>query len=183
MRVRAALAQLPPEQHEVVTLSYIDGLSHGEIAARLGLPLGTVKSRMRIAYQRDPRRPRGPEMTITHHLDDATLMSFAAGALPAALAAVAAAHADMCPRCRREIAAMERLGGAVMADLSPVAFDAPRAGAAHACAGRRTRSVPSRCCRRRRLKFPDPLRSCSAAASMPWRGGGWDPAYGTTLCR
>ena len=50
--MRAALAQLPPDQHEVVVLSYIDGLSHGEIAARLGLPLGTVKSRMRIAYQR-----------------------------------------------------------------------------------------------------------------------------------
>jgi putative transcriptional regulator len=64
-------------------------------------------------------------MTITHHLDDATLMSFAAGALPAALSAVAAAHADMCPRCRREVAAMERLGGAVMADLSPVAFERP----------------------------------------------------------
>jgi putative transcriptional regulator len=62
-------------------------------------------------------------MTITHHLDDATLMSFAAGALPAALSAVAAAHADMCPRCRREVAAMERLGGAVMGDLSPVAFE------------------------------------------------------------
>jgi RNA polymerase sigma-70 factor (ECF subfamily) len=52
VRVRAALAQLPPEQHEVVALSYLDGLSHGEIARRLGLPLGTVKSRMRIAYQR-----------------------------------------------------------------------------------------------------------------------------------
>jgi len=62
-------------------------------------------------------------MTITHHLDDATLMSFAAGALPAALAAVAAAHTDMCPRCRREVAALERLGGAVMADLSPVALE------------------------------------------------------------
>jgi putative transcriptional regulator len=62
-------------------------------------------------------------MTITHHLDDATLMSFAAGALPAALSAVAAAHADMCPRCRREVAALERLGGAVMADLSPVALE------------------------------------------------------------
>jgi RNA polymerase sigma-70 factor (ECF subfamily) len=51
-RVRAALAGLPPEQHEVVALSYLDGLSHGEIATRLGLPLGTVKSRMRMAYQR-----------------------------------------------------------------------------------------------------------------------------------
>ena len=62
-------------------------------------------------------------MTITHHLDDATLMSFVAGALPAALSAVAAAHADMCPRCRREVATMERLGGAVMADLAPVAIE------------------------------------------------------------
>ena len=59
-------------------------------------------------------------MTITHHLDDATLMSFAAGSLPAALAAVAAAHAAMCPRCRREIATLERLGGALMAGLQPV---------------------------------------------------------------
>jgi RNA polymerase sigma-70 factor (ECF subfamily) len=51
-RVRAALAELPAEQHEIVVLSYIEGLSHGAIAAHLGLPLGTVKSRMRIAYQR-----------------------------------------------------------------------------------------------------------------------------------
>jgi len=50
-------------------------------------------------------------------------MSFAAGALLAALSAVAAAHTDMCPRCRREVAALERLGGAVMADLSPVALE------------------------------------------------------------
>jgi RNA polymerase sigma-70 factor (ECF subfamily) len=52
VRVRAALATLPPEQQEVVALSYLEGLSHGEIAARLKLPLGTVKSRMRIAYQK-----------------------------------------------------------------------------------------------------------------------------------
>ncbi len=51
-RVRAALATLPPEQHEVVALAYLEGLSHGEIAARLRLPLGTVKSRMRIAYRK-----------------------------------------------------------------------------------------------------------------------------------
>lgn len=51
-RVRAALAELPADQSEVVTLSYIEGLSHSEIAVRLGLPLGTVKSRMRLAYQK-----------------------------------------------------------------------------------------------------------------------------------
>jgi RNA polymerase sigma-70 factor (ECF subfamily) len=51
-RVQAALAELPPEQKEVVSLAYLEGLSHSEIAERLGVPLGTVKSRMRIAYQK-----------------------------------------------------------------------------------------------------------------------------------
>ena len=51
-RVQSALAGLPGEQKEVVALAYLEGLSHSEIAARLGMPLGTVKSRMRIAYQK-----------------------------------------------------------------------------------------------------------------------------------
>jgi RNA polymerase sigma-70 factor, ECF subfamily len=52
LRVQAALATLPSDQHEVVSLSYLEGLSHSEIADRLNLPLGTVKSRMRLAYQK-----------------------------------------------------------------------------------------------------------------------------------
>jgi len=51
-RVRAVLKDLPADQLEVVTLAFIDGLSHGEIAERLSLPLGTVKSRIRLAYQK-----------------------------------------------------------------------------------------------------------------------------------
>lgn len=51
-RVREALKTLPEDQHQVVSLSYLDGLSHSEIAGKLGLPLGTVKSRMRLAYQK-----------------------------------------------------------------------------------------------------------------------------------
>ena len=50
IRVQHALSQLPADQHEVVALSYVEGLSHSEIADRLSLPLGTVKSRMRLAY-------------------------------------------------------------------------------------------------------------------------------------
>lgn len=49
-RMQRALANLPADQHEVVALSYVEGLSHSEIADRLSLPLGTVKSRMRLAY-------------------------------------------------------------------------------------------------------------------------------------
>lgn len=52
IRVRRAMAELPPDQLEVVTLAFVDGLSHNEIAEKLGVPLGTVKSRMRLAYQK-----------------------------------------------------------------------------------------------------------------------------------
>ncbi len=52
VRVQAVLRELPPDQLEVVTLAFIDGHSHSEIAGRLGLPLGTVKSRIRLAYQK-----------------------------------------------------------------------------------------------------------------------------------
>ena len=62
-------------------------------------------------------------MTITHHLDDATLMSFAAGSLPNTLAALAAAHVSMCPRCQRELRMLERIGGALMAGLTPAVLD------------------------------------------------------------
>lgn len=51
-RVRAALATLPEEQLALVRLSFFEELSHSEIAARTGLPLGTVKSRIRLAFGR-----------------------------------------------------------------------------------------------------------------------------------
>jgi RNA polymerase sigma-70 factor, ECF subfamily len=50
--VHAALACLPPEQRQALELSYFDGLSHGEIAARLEQPLGTVKTRIRLAMSK-----------------------------------------------------------------------------------------------------------------------------------
>jgi RNA polymerase sigma factor (sigma-70 family) len=48
-RLRGALAQLKPEQVQVLRLSYFDDEPHARIAAVLGIPLGTVKSRIRLA--------------------------------------------------------------------------------------------------------------------------------------
>ncbi|MBS0320753.1 MAG: sigma-70 family RNA polymerase sigma factor [Proteobacteria bacterium] len=50
-RVRAALNALPPEQAEVLRRSFYDEHAHATIAAELGLPLGTVKSRIRLAVK------------------------------------------------------------------------------------------------------------------------------------
>ena len=52
VRVQAVLKELPPDQVEVVTLAFVEGLAHSQIAERLGLPLGTVKSRIRLAYNK-----------------------------------------------------------------------------------------------------------------------------------
>ena len=51
-RVRAALSELPTEQYELVQMAFFLGLSHSQIADQSGLPLGTVKSRIRLAFQR-----------------------------------------------------------------------------------------------------------------------------------
>lgn len=51
-RVRQAMSQLPEEQHEVLALAYFRGLTHREIADALDQPLGTVKTRIRLAMQK-----------------------------------------------------------------------------------------------------------------------------------
>jgi RNA polymerase sigma-70 factor (ECF subfamily) len=51
-RVRAALAQLPEEQKQVLALAYFQGYSQSQIAESLALPLGTVKTRVRLAMQK-----------------------------------------------------------------------------------------------------------------------------------
>ena len=50
--LRAAIADLPEEQVLLVKLAFFEGLTHSQVAAETGLPLGTVKSRLRLAFSR-----------------------------------------------------------------------------------------------------------------------------------
>jgi RNA polymerase sigma-70 factor (ECF subfamily) len=50
--VRGALGQLPGDQSKVIELAYFGGFSQSEIARMLGLPLGTVKGRMRLGLEK-----------------------------------------------------------------------------------------------------------------------------------
>ncbi len=50
--VRSVMLNLPDEQSSLVRLAFFDGLSHSQIADETGLPLGTVKSRIRLAFAR-----------------------------------------------------------------------------------------------------------------------------------
>jgi RNA polymerase sigma-70 factor (ECF subfamily) len=50
--VRGALTVLPADQLKVIELAYFGGLTHSEIAEALGMPLGTVKGRMRLAMEK-----------------------------------------------------------------------------------------------------------------------------------
>lgn len=51
-RVRSAVSTLPGEQRRAIEMAYFDGLTHREIAERDGLPLGTVKGRLRLGLRR-----------------------------------------------------------------------------------------------------------------------------------
>jgi len=52
LRLRLALKELPADQIQVVELSFFADKPHSQIAAELGIPLGTVKSRLRLAMAR-----------------------------------------------------------------------------------------------------------------------------------
>jgi RNA polymerase sigma-70 factor (ECF subfamily) len=48
--VAKALQSIPEEQRQILLLSFVEDMPQSEIAEKLAIPLGTVKSRMRLAY-------------------------------------------------------------------------------------------------------------------------------------
>ena len=180
---RPCLRELPPDQLEVVTLAFIDGLSHSEIAERLAPAAWNGEVAHPLGLPESAHGTRGSEMTTTimRHPDPATLMSFAAGTLAEPLAAVVAAHLDMCAACRAEVADLELLGAVLMArcsapartlrrsqlpgDRRPARGDEPPA---HARSGR---------------QLPAPLASAFRLSFDTIPGSGSGPASGITGCR
>jgi RNA polymerase sigma-70 factor (ECF subfamily) len=63
--VRNALAKLPVEQKKSIELAYFSGYSQSEIAALMGVPLGTVKGRMRIGLQKLKVMLERPELGVS----------------------------------------------------------------------------------------------------------------------
>jgi RNA polymerase sigma-70 factor (ECF subfamily) len=63
---RAAIAELPPEQHHALELAYFEGLTHQEIAQRTQTPLGTVKTRVRLGLMKLRERV-GPYLKSRSH--------------------------------------------------------------------------------------------------------------------
>jgi putative transcriptional regulator len=61
------------------------------------------------------------EHRIAHHPGEDLLFAYASGAADEAFALVIATHLAFCPECRREVAALERTGGAMLASLAPEA--------------------------------------------------------------
>ncbi len=61
-RVQQALAALPPEQRQVIELSYFNDLTRQEIAAQTGVPLGTVHTRARLALNKLRQALKGADL-------------------------------------------------------------------------------------------------------------------------
>lgn len=51
-QIQAALLQIPEEQRRLIELAFFKGMTHSELAAACGLPLGTVKTRLRLGLQK-----------------------------------------------------------------------------------------------------------------------------------
>jgi putative transcriptional regulator len=68
-------------------------------------------------------------LTIIHHLDEATILSYAAGTLGEALSVAAACHVSMCAECRTAVRKAEALGGEILDDLEATAISEARRAA------------------------------------------------------
>ncbi len=107
-RVRAAIAGLADGQREAVLLFYLQGLSHREVAAELGISVGAVKARLHQA-----RAALAPRLAPLIHVEEGTAMSATTDAtqwVEVSVAAVRRAEGDD-PVARKHVMVLEAAGG------------------------------------------------------------------------
>ncbi|MDH3263572.1 MAG: ChrR family anti-sigma-E factor [Paracoccaceae bacterium] len=108
---------------------------------------------------------------IKHHLSDALLMGYAAGALPEAFSLVVATHVSLCDDCRARLGAFEALGGAVVEEEAGIAMaEGSLEATLRRIAG--APQAPDRARPRRRGPFPAPLADYVGGGpeAVKWRG-------------
>ena len=107
-------------------------------------------------------------MTILHMPSEETLLAYAAGELPAAHALVVETHLELCPRSRRFVTEIERLGGRLLEDLPPTPMGADALAATFARIESSTPPAP-RLHTPEDADLPAPLRRHPLG---PWRWAG-----------
>jgi putative transcriptional regulator len=100
-------------------------------------------------------------MMPRHHLDSATLVSHAAGALSPAMAAVAATHLDVCAHCRRLLMQAEHVGGALLLQQQPAAVSPREAQLREEIMARLLQPLPAR------RSEPAPLPAHPSTEALP----------------
>lgn len=125
--LKKRIEHLPAIQARLIRTSYFEAKSRQEIADELGMPLGTVKSSLRRTFLRlQLSMSERASMNPRHHLDQAMVLSFAAGALSPEMAAVAATHREVCRLCRERLSDAERIGRSLLGQQQPAAADTAR---------------------------------------------------------
>ena len=124
-QVLAAMRSLPDEQRDAVAAVTLYGLTGREYSKAAGLPLGTVKTRVRLGLRKLPRPTGGPR-TMTDDCQRVTAVAdeLALGMLAGRDRAEALAHLESCQACRSEIATIGEVADAVLL-LAPGAAPDP----------------------------------------------------------
>ncbi|MDG2524190.1 ChrR family anti-sigma-E factor [Stenotrophomonas sp. HITSZ_GD] len=104
-------------------------------------------------------------MNPHHHLHESTLMSYAAGALPAPLSIVAGAHLEQCAQCRQRVREAEAIGSMLIEQTQPAPVDAD------------ARRDALREAMLKRLEADAPIRVAPAPRPMPQERPGADPDH------